>query len=272
MPRSRCGTGTCAGRVAQRFPRHRAGLVGGGLQPHHHRLGLGQSSLADQPARGFRQPQQHQRDDQPGNAANQEHDLPPQQRHQQRTDLPGHHQPDGEDHLVQHEKPAAAAGFGKLADVGSRDGHLAADADALNEATHQEDAETPRTCAGETYQRVNGGCRGGTPNPAVTLGAPAESQRPHDLAHIAGADHEADFRCRDVPQRHQDRQNEGDRQCVERVEERGTPHDDAGTDKPARRWYLLHARDQGGGGNLGREWRRWRGNGGSLGPRPRVDD
>ena len=112
--------------------------------------------MTDQPARRFRQPQQQQDNDQAGNAANQEHDLPAEKRHQPGADLPGGHQPDREDHLVEQEETAAALRARQLADIGRRDRHLAADADALHEAAEEERRETAGEGAAEAHHRHDG--------------------------------------------------------------------------------------------------------------------
>ena len=110
----------------------------------------------------------------------------------------------------------------------------------------------------ELHERIDRGRRRGARHAAVTLCRRAERQRADDLADIAGADHDADFRRRDVPERYQHRQHEGDRQRIERVEEGRTSHHHARINQPARGRYLFQARQQGCRSFIGRNRRRRR--------------
>ena len=64
-----------------------------------------------------------------------------------------------------------------------------------------------------------------------------------DYIQLSG-DEPADFRRRDAPELHQHRQDERQRQRVERIEERRTANDDPRADVPARERDALEPRDE----------------------------
>jgi hypothetical protein len=103
----------------------------------NHRVGVGEAPLPDEPSRRFWQPRQQQGDDESWHAAEEEHDLPPENGHEKGSDLTRHHQADREDQLVQQKEPATPARPRELVDVRGRDRHLAAHPDALHEAQGQ---------------------------------------------------------------------------------------------------------------------------------------
>jgi len=57
----------------------------------------------------------------PGTPADDEHDLPPQDRHQPGSDLSGGHQADWKDHFIKKKEPPAPVRTGELVDVSRGD-------------------------------------------------------------------------------------------------------------------------------------------------------
>jgi hypothetical protein len=72
-----------------------------------------------------------------------EHRLPPVDRDQEEAGHAGEHQADREDHLVEQEEASALLGADELVDVGARDRHFAAGADALEEAERDHRRRAP---------------------------------------------------------------------------------------------------------------------------------
>ena len=85
--------------------------------------------------------------------ADQEHCLPAKGRHDTRADLAGRHETNGKDHLVEHEEPAAADRLRQLIDIRGRDGHVAADTDALYESRCEQCVEVAGERASQAHDR-----------------------------------------------------------------------------------------------------------------------
>ncbi len=213
--------------------------------------------MCNQPSRRLTEPQQERRNHETGNAANQKHDLPAERRHNQRTNLAGHHQTNWKDHLVEQEESTASVGPRQLVDVNRGNRHLAADADALDEAEEQQHGEVPRERARDAHDGHQGRCARSAPHAPVSLGKRPEDERTGQLSEVADRNQPANLDGGDIPQPHEHRQDERDRERVERIEERGAAHDDTGAHMPPREGRALEPRDELSPGSRG----VWRGRG-----------
>src|SRR5665213_3060772 len=157
----------------------------------------------------------------------------------------GAEQSDGKDHLIGQERAAATFGAQDLADIGRGHRDLAAEADALDEAAPEELLVAVGEGAGEAHHGIDRDGELRRPHAADALGEPAEEERAERLAEIGDTDERADFLRRNGPGARDRRQDIGDRQRVERIEENGDAEDDGDRDMPARIGQPLEARSDG---------------------------
>jgi hypothetical protein len=150
----------------------------------HDRLGFCEAAPRNQPARRLGQPQEQPRDDQSRNAADEEHHLPAEHRHQNRTDLSCHQQTDREEHLVEQEEPPASSRFRQFVDIDSRHRHLAAHAHALHEPADEQHPEAGSHRAAKAHHRHDRDGGGRSANASDCVRERPEDQCAEELPHV----------------------------------------------------------------------------------------
>src|SRR6185503_12323808 len=129
---------------------------------------------------------------------------------------------------------AAMRGLGEFADIARHDRDLAAEAEALDRAHREERPVIPGEGAGDAHHRVDDQRVAEDRHAPITLAEPTEDDRAYKLADIAGADQRAARGEGEVPGRYQYRQDIGDGERVETVEEPAGRDDSAHFEVPAR--------------------------------------
>jgi hypothetical protein len=174
--------------------------------------------------------------------ADDEHPLPAEARHDDRTGDGAGRKAQGKDDLIGDERAAAPLGTQNLADIGGGDRDLAAEADALDEAEPEQLVVIRGKGTSEAHQAIK---RDGQPrrrHPPNPLRQPAEEQSADRLTEIGDADQPADALRRDMSIPHQHRQHIGNGQRIKAVEKDRDAEDDCDGDMPARKGQPLQPR------------------------------
>ncbi len=177
---------TVAGRTKPRFDRV------------DYRGRLGEPAVCHQPARGFRNPKPHEKDDEPEHRANQEGETPAEFLVHHRG-IEQNDRSQGADRSADPEAavddeigpPAIARGH-ELLDGGIDRGVFAADAHAGQEAEEQEAPQVPGQSGGGGCGEIDQDGDGEELLAAKPVGEPAEEQRAQDSAREIGAARQPD--------------------------------------------------------------------------------
>ena len=203
------------------------------LEHRYDGICLDDAPFGGEPARRFGH-KPAQRDHQHrGDEADDEQCFPAVERDQEVSRDACEQQPDREDDLVEQEEPAAFLGADELVDVGGGNGHLAAGADALQEAEQHHRCAAPGEQAGDVHRDEQHDRDEQDGQSADLLGEPAEEDRAEELPDVAGGEDDTDLGGGEVPFLDQLRHREGDDQHGVGVEEGGGADDDADQQQPA---------------------------------------
>jgi len=190
------------------------------------------ASVHRKPARRFRQQTPQRQCEQRRQRADDEHVLPAEMGYDPQSHQACRHQADRKHQLVEQHESAAASRLREFADEDGGHRYLAAQPDPLDGSEHEKGVVVPRQRADEAHHPEQRDRPDHRRHSAVALGDPAEQQRAEQLSEEAGRDHQPDLWRGQFPERHDDRQDRGNRQCVEGIEEGGDAHDDARLDLP----------------------------------------
>ncbi len=84
-------------------------------------------------------------------------------------------------------------GLRQFIDIGRGNWHLAADADALDEAQQEQHLEVPSKGATHTHDRHQAHSHGGTRHPAQAFSQQPEAKCADDLPKVSGSDQDTDL-------------------------------------------------------------------------------
>ena len=177
--------------------------------------------------------------------ADDEHPLPAEARHDEGARHARAQEAHRKYQLIGQERSAAPLGAQDLADVCRGDRDLAAQSDAFDEAAPEQLVVAVRHGAGEAHDGVDPDRKPRRRDAPHPLGGEAEEERAHGLAEIGDADEAADAPGRNVPGRNDHRQDIGEREGIEEIEEDRDAENGGDGDVPARERQSFQPRDDG---------------------------